>query len=51
VLKHWTENIFGINIINTHHLWFDPIYREVFFNKSRQTNENENEDAWWGVLE
>ena len=35
VLEKVTENIIGIDFINTHHLWYDPENREVFFNRSR----------------
>ena len=31
VLQHVTEDIIGIDFINTHHLWYDPVHREVFF--------------------
>jgi len=30
VLQHVTEDIIGIYFINTHHLWYDPVHREVF---------------------
>jgi len=32
-----TEDIIGIDFINTHHLWYDPVQREVFFNKAKDT--------------
>jgi len=34
LLQHVTEDIIGIDFINTHHLWYDPVHREVFFNKT-----------------
>ena len=37
VLQHVTEDIIGIDFINTHHLWYDPVHREVFFNKAKDT--------------
>jgi hypothetical protein len=37
VLQHVTEDIIGIDFINTHHLWYDPVHREVFFNKTKNT--------------
>jgi len=30
VLQHVTEDIIGIDFINTHHLWYNPVRREVF---------------------
>jgi len=33
VLEHVTEDIIGIDFINTHHLWYDPVHREVFLTK------------------
>jgi len=33
VLQHVTEDIIGIDFINTHHLWYDPVYKEVFLTK------------------
>jgi hypothetical protein len=27
VLQHVTEDIIGIDFINTHHLWYDPVHR------------------------
>jgi len=33
VLHHVTEDIIGIDFINTHHLWYDPVHREVFLTK------------------
>jgi len=35
VLQHLTEDIIGIDFINTHHLWYDPVHKEVFFNKTK----------------
>ena len=35
VLQYVTEDIIGIDFINTHHLWYDPENREIFFNKTR----------------
>jgi len=35
VLQHVTEDIIGIDFINTHHLWYDPVDREVFSNKAK----------------
>jgi len=37
VFQHVTEDIIGIDFINAHHLWYDPVHREVFFNKTKQT--------------
>jgi len=37
VLQHVTEDIIGIDFINTHHLWYNPVLCEVFFNKTKQT--------------
>ncbi len=37
VLQHVTEDIIGIDFINTHHLWYDPVHKEVFFNKTKDT--------------
>ena len=37
VLQHVTEDIIGIDFINTHHLWYDPVHKEVFFNKTKNT--------------
>jgi len=37
VLQHVTEEIIGIDFINTHHLWYNPVHREVFFNKTKNT--------------
>jgi hypothetical protein len=37
VLQHVTEDIIGIDFINMHHLWYDPVHREVFFNKTKNT--------------
>jgi len=37
VLQHLTEDIIGIDFINTHHLWYDPVHKEVFFNKTKNT--------------
>jgi len=34
-LQHVTEDIIGIDFINTHHLWYDPVDREVFSNKAK----------------
>jgi len=36
VLQHVTEDIIGIDFLNAHHLWYDPVYREVFFNKTKE---------------
>jgi hypothetical protein len=35
VLQHLTEDIIGIDFINTHHLWYDPVHKEVFSTKQR----------------
>jgi len=35
VLQHVTEDIIGIDFINMHHLWYDPVDREVFFNRTK----------------
>jgi len=35
VLQHVTEDIIGIDFINTHHLWYDPVDREVFLTDVR----------------
>jgi hypothetical protein len=35
VLQHVTEDIIGIDFINTHHLWYDPVHREVFLTKQK----------------
>jgi len=37
VLQHVTEDIIGIDFINAHHLWYDPVHQEVFFNKTKNT--------------
>jgi len=37
VLQHVTDDIIGIDFINAHHLWYDPVHHEVFFNKTKQT--------------
>ena len=34
VLKHVTEDIIGIDLINQHYLMYDPVEREVFFNRT-----------------
>jgi hypothetical protein len=33
VLQYVTEDIIGIDFINTHHLWYDPENREIFSTK------------------
>jgi len=35
VLQHVTEDIIGIDFINMHHLWYDPVHREVFLTRLR----------------
>ena len=35
VLQYVTEDIIGIDFINTHHLWYDTENREIFFNKTK----------------
>ena len=34
VLKYVTEDIIGIDLINQHYLMYDPVEREVFFNRT-----------------
>jgi len=35
VLLHVTEDIIGIDFINTQHLWYDPVDMEVFSTKPK----------------
>ncbi len=38
VLKHVTEDIIGIDLINKQCLFYDPVQREVFFSKSNNNS-------------
>jgi len=38
VLQHVTEDIIGIDFINAHHLWYDPVHSEVFLQDKANSN-------------